>query len=440
MARSGPFFQHHLRVSRVLSFLMMAVFAWSFWGHAEEDFDISDLEKNPNQPYSSVQVLARAMQLIRQDYVDQKKTDFKELTYSALRGMLSELDPHSEFMDPESFRGMQEDTKSEFGGIGVALSVKSNTLTIVSVLEGTPGFQAGLMPGDRILKVNGTSTDHIPLPQAANLLRGQVGDKIALTIYRPATRVTKDYHMTRVAIKVPSVKDVQILPVDQTDGRKIGYIRITQFNEPTATELGAALEKLKKQGMEALLLDLRYNPGGLLNSAVDVCSYFLPPNTLVVSTDGRTPSREYYTTDSAGAYRELPMAILVNYASASGSEIVAGALKDLKHAVLVGETTFGKGSVQSVVALPDGSAIRLTTAKYYTPSRTLIHEHGVSPNIRIPLSYDEETTLLQSRRSGDSTLTGRGPASPNDPQINRAIDALVGYMIFQNRTGLRTST
>ena len=199
-------------------------------------------------------------------------------------------------------------------------------------------------------------------------------------------------------------------------------MRITQFNEPTATELANTLNTLEKDGMEALVLDLRYNPGGLLGSAVDVCGEFLEPNTLIVSTEGRTPSREYRTATTSTSQREYPIVVLTNYASASGSEIVAGALKDLGRALLVGETTFGKGSVQSVVSLPDGSAARLTTAKYFTPSRKLIHEHGVSPHIRATLTHEQETALLRSRRKGEESSTP--PRPPADPQLDRAVDAL----------------
>ncbi|MEO6848127.1 MAG: S41 family peptidase, partial [Chthoniobacterales bacterium] len=309
-------------------------------------------------PYEDIQVFARALQLIRQDYVNEKKIGYRDLIYSALRGMLSELDPHSQFMEPKDFKGMQEDTKSEFGGLGVMVDTKNGVLTVVTPLEDTPGFAAGIQPGDQILKINGKSTERMTVNEAVEMLRGEPGQKVTLTTLRPASKEIKDYELTRVVIKVPSVKDARILPADKTNGKRVGYLRLTQFNEPTASEMAKELDKLEKKGMDALVIDLRYNPGGLLNSAVDVCGQFLPPNTKVVSNEGRADSmqREYRTTTSPSKKRTYPIAILVNYASASGSEIVAGALKDLHRAVLVGETTFGKGSVQSVVSLPDGSA------------------------------------------------------------------------------------
>jgi len=383
--------------------------------------------KSDESVYEQLQLITRAMQLIRQDYVDESKTDYSDLAHNALRGMLDELDPHSQFMDAKNFKNMQEDTRSEFGGLGVVVTERSGVLTVINPMEDTPGFKAGLLPGDQILKINGESTDKLDVNTAIEKLRGQPGESVSLTIRRPSNGEIKDYELVREVIKVPSVKDAQILPSRLPSTARLGYVRITQFNEPTASELSAALDKLEKQGMEALVLDLRHNPGGLLGSAVDVCGQFLPPNTLVVFTEGRTPSREYRTSSKPAPVRKYPLVVLTNYASASGSEIVAGALKDLDRALVVGETTFGKGSVQSVIALPDGSAARLTTAKYFTPGRKLIHEHGVSPHIRATLTDKEETDLLRSRRERED------PSKPGsliwDPQLERAVDALQGSLL-----------
>jgi carboxyl-terminal processing protease len=386
---------------------------------------------DPESPYEQLQLLARTMQLIRQDYVDESKTGYKDLAYSALRGMLDRLDPHSQFMEPKNFKNMQEDTKSEFGGLGVVVGRKAGIVTIVTPMEDSPGFLAGLLPGDQILKINDESTEKISLAEAVDKLRGEVGEKVTLTINRPATGEVKDYELTRAVIKVASVKDAQILPSRTPGDARIGYVRITQFNEPTAAELSSALDKLEKKGMDGLVLDLRHNPGGLLGSAVDVCGQFLPPNTLVVFTEGRTPSREYRTTSRNTPYRKYPLVVLTNYASASGSEIVAGALKDLNRALVVGETTFGKGSVQSVVSLPDGSAARLTTAKYFTPGRRMIHENGVSPHIRATLSYNDEADLIRARRLREDPTE---PASfVWDPQLERAVDALQGGLLHAKK-------
>ncbi len=383
--------------------------------------------------YENLTVFTRALQLIRQDYVDANKIAYRDLTYSALRGMLGSLDPHSQFMEPTDFRDMQNETRSEFGGLGIVVSTKDGVLTVVSPMEDSPGFRAGISPGDQILRINGTTTEKMSLQDAINLLRGEPGQKVTLTIFRPSSKETKDYVLQREIIKVASVKDAKILDQSITGNFKIGYVRITQFNEPTAQELDQKLNELQSQGMQALVVDLRYNPGGLLNSAVDVCGLFLPAKTMVVYTEGRDASqrREYYTSKNEKSRPSFPVVLLINSGSASGAEIVAGALKDLNRAILVGETTFGKGSVQSVIQLPDGSALRLTTAKYYTPSKQVIHEKGITPNIKAALTVDQERALLLRHRDG---LLSPGEQTfvneQKDPQLDRAVDALKGAMIY----------
>jgi carboxyl-terminal processing protease len=383
--------------------------------------------------YENLTVFTRALQLIRQDYVDPNKIGYKDLTYSALRGMLSSLDPHSQFMEPTDFRDMQDETRSEFGGLGIVVSTKDGVLTVVSPMEDTPGFRAGILPGDQILRINGITTEKMSLQDAIDLLRGDPGQKVTLTIYRPSNKETKDYVLQREIIKVASVKDAKMLDQSLSGNFKIGYLRITQFNEPTAQELSQKLNELQAQGMQALIVDLRYNPGGLLTSAVDVCGLFLPPKTMVVYTEGRDASqrREYDTSKNEKQRPNFPMVLLVNGGSASGSEIVAGALKDLNRAILVGETTFGKGSVQSVIQLPDGSALRLTTAKYYTPSKQVIHEKGITPNIKASLSPDQERALILRRRDGLlSPDEQKFVSEQKDTQLDRAVDALKGVMIY----------
>ena len=388
--------------------------------------------------YASIAVFARALQLVRQDYVDEKKVSYEELTHAAMRGMLGNLDPHSQFMEPKDFKGMQDDTNSRFGGLGVVVSQRDGNLIIVSPMEDTPGFKAGLLPNDQIIKIDGQATEKMDLNEAINLLRGEPGQKVTLTILRAATKEIKDFTIVRENIKVASVKDAKILPAELGGEFKIGYARITQFNVPTAEDLGRKLDELEKNGMQGLVLDLRYNPGGLLNSAVDVAGQFLPPKTLVVSTEGRvaSQSRAYRTADTAKQRPRYPLAILINGGSASGSEIVAGALKDLNRAILVGETTFGKGSVQSVIQLQDGSAMRLTTAKYYTPSKQVIHEHGVAPTIRATFTPEQERQLMLQRREDASVDPERKElANFHDTQLERAVDALKGVMIYAERTG-----
>ena len=410
-----------------------AVFVFLGLLHA---FSAVALEPDEDSAYANIQIFTRALQLIRQDYVDGKKVSYHDLTYSAMRGMLSSLDPHSQFMEADDFKSMQDDTNSEFDGLGMNVTVKDGVITVVSPMEDTPAFKAGLLPGDQILKIDGSSTEKMELSDAIHLLHGEPGQKITLTIYRPSTKELKDYPIERAIIKVDSIKDAKLLDPALTGEFKIGYARITQFNKPTAEDLDKKLDELEAKGMQALVLDLRYNPGGLLNSAVDVAGLFLPPRTVVVSTEGRAASQKHsYATDEKTKQRKYPVAILINGSSASGAEIVAGALKDLNRAILVGETTFGKGSVQSVIQMPDGSALRLTTAKYYTPSKQVIHEHGVSPNIRATFTADQDRQLLLQRRD-DSSAEDSKAVNPNfrDTQLERAADALKGVMIYADKS------
>ncbi|PYJ76898.1 MAG: carboxyl-terminal protease [Verrucomicrobia bacterium] len=389
--------------------------------------------KENDNGYSQISIFAKAIELIRQDYVDGNKTGYHDLITAALKGMLSSLDPHSQFMDPDDFRDMQEDTRSRFNGLGIEVSMKNGLPTVVTAMEDTPAARAGILSGDQILKINGISTERMDLQDAINILRGPTGRKVTLTLLRPSTKEIKDYALERAEIKVQSVKGARLLEAELTGPFKIGYIRLIQFNEPTAEELSKALDELQKQGMQALILDLRNNPGGLLNSAVDVCAQFLPPNTKVVSTQGRVASQQHdYSTSGARKERpNFPMAVLINEASASGAEIAAGALKDLHRAILVGETTFGKGSVQNVMQLPDGSAVRFTTAKYYTPGRQVIQGNGVTPNIRVTMTPEQERALFALRNAENvKPEDEKSIIKAKDPQMLRAIDALKGVMIY----------
>jgi carboxyl-terminal processing protease len=383
--------------------------------------------------YAQISIFAKALELIRQDYVDQNKTSYHDLINAAMKGMLSSLDPHSQFMDPDDFRDMQDDTRSRFNGLGIEVSMKNGLPTVITAMEDTPAAKAGVLSGDQILRINGISTERMDLQDAINVLRGPAGAKITLTLLRPSTKEIKEYTMQRAEVKIQSVKGARLLDPELTGPFKIGYIRLVQFNEPTADELSKAIDELQKQGMQALILDLRNNPGGLLNSAVDVCAQFLPPNTKVVSTQGRVASQQHdYSTSGAKKERpNFPMVLLINEGSASGAEIVAGALKDLHRAVLVGETTFGKGSVQNVMQLPDGSAVRFTTAKYYTPSKQVIQGNGVTPNIRVAMTAEQERSLFALRNAGDMKPEDeKSIIRTKDPQMLRAIDALKGVMIY----------
>lgn len=389
---------------------------------AQEDEDVS--------PYKEMKTMARAIELIRQDYVDGDKTGYEDLVYSALRGMLEELDPHSDFMDPKDFKGMQEDTRSEFGGLGVVVGMKNDRLTIVAPMEGTPGFRAGLLPGDVLLEIDGRSAEKMTLRDAVDKLRGEPGTLVKLAVGREGETEPLRFEVEREVIKVPSVRGAKVL---EGGGPRIGYVRVTQFSEPTGKEFARALNDLEKQGIGALVLDLRFNPGGLLGSAVEVAGEFLPGGALVAYTEGRSAAaeRRYLAPGKGRKPRDYPVAVLVNGSSASGAEIVAGALKDTGRALVVGETTFGKGSVQSVVSLPDGSALRMTTAKYFTPGQQPIHEKGVAPHLIAAMSAEDEARLLALRRQEDLPAgTGeKDPGTVEDLPLQRAVDALRGALL-----------
>jgi carboxyl-terminal processing protease len=399
--------------------------------------EVQPAKTKEDNGYSQIAIFAKALELIRQDYVDENKTSYHDLVNAAMKGMLSSLDPHSQFMDPNDFRDMQDDTRSRFNGLGIEVSMKNGLPTVVTAMEDTPAARAGILSGDQILRINSMSTERMDLQDAINILRGPTGAKVSLTLLRPSTKEIKEYALQRAEIKIQSVKGARLLPPELTGAFRIGYIRLIQFNEPTAEDLSEAIDDLQKQGMQALIFDLRNNPGGLLNSAVDVCSQFLPPNTKVVSTQGRVPSQQHdYSTSSVSKPRpNFPMVLLINEGSASGAEIVAGALKDLRRAVLVGETTFGKGSVQNVLQLPDGSAVRFTTAKYYTPSRQVIQGNGVTPNIRVGMTAEQERALYALRNAGNVKPDDETKIiKTKDPQMLRAIDALKGVMIYAQQS------
>lgn len=357
--------------------------------------------------------------------------------------MLGQLDPHSHFMDPNSFQRMQDNTRSitHFGDLGVVISTKNKMLTIVSAYVNTPASRAGVHSGDQILKIDGKSTESIGVDEAIEMLQGEPGQSVKLTVLRPSTRDVLDFTLVREVIRIPSVKGTRMLPTSETGGHKIGYIYLVQFNSPTADYLDEEITRLEREGLEGLVLDLRNNPGGLLDSAIDVCSLFLGGDQIVVYTEGRKESQRkiYRTAPDPEHVRTFPLVILTNGGSASGAEIVAGALKDLNRAVIVGETTFGKGSVQSVIQLRDDSAVKLTTAKYYTPSRQQIHEVGITPHILATLTAEEENALDMQRNREEYTDEEMATvANVRDSQLDRAVDALQGLLIYRTEVAQKT--
>jgi carboxyl-terminal processing protease len=314
-------------------------------------------------------------------------------------------------------------------------------------MEDSPGFRAGILPGDQIIKINGKSAAHFDFDDAVKQLRGEPDTSVQLTIRRPSNDQVKDYDLKRANIKVNTVKDINDKDQFPLGPDGIGYLRLTQFGEKTSDDMDKALKKLTDQGMKAMILDLRENPGGLLEQAGQVCEKFLPRGTLIVTTEGRgTTTKSFYRANGHGKRIDMPVVVLVNGDSASASEIVAGCLQDcqnLSHAIIVGEQTFGKGSVQSILPLPDGSALKLTTAKYYTPSHKVIHQHGITPDIVVPMSQEDEQNLSLRHMPGAMDVLDDKErelvASVRDRQLERAMDLLKGILLYAQRSPTRVA-
>ena len=389
--------------------------------------------------YPNMKLFSEVMEKVRRDYVDGTNLTYQDLVYGALKGMINELDPHSEFLDPDKYKDLQSDTEGHFGGLGIVIAMKDNFVTVVAPMEDTPGFKAGILSGDRIIKINGKSTENMTLPDAVKLLRGDPNTDVSMSLFRPSSNQVKDYKLTRAVITVDMVKDINGKKEFPLGENKIGYIRLVQFGEKTSDDLEVAINKLKSQGMQALVIDLRWNPGGLLDQAVEVCEKFLPRGQLIVSTEGRNSSQDsrHRASGRGDELHGMPIVVLVNLGSASASEIVSGCLQDLHRAIILGEKTFGKGSVQSIIPLDDGSALRLTTAKYYTPSHKVIHEVGITPNIIVPTTEEEDRDIrLQLTPGGVESLDDKERErmkSAHDPQLERATDLLKGIMLYTDR-------
>lgn len=396
-------------------------------------------ESDPkNDIYRQLRLFSLVLERVRQDYVDGGDLSYQDLIYGALRGMLSTLDPHSEFLDPKRYEGLKEDTEGQFGGVGIQVGLRGGFLTVIAPMDDTPASRAGILSGDQIVKINGRNAEGMNQNEAVRQLRGEPGTEVTITVRRPSTGAERDLPLEREKIRVDTVRDISGQGEYPLGADKIGYVRLSQFGESTQKELSAALKALEKKGAQGLVLDLRDNPGGLLDQAAMVCEKFVPARTPIVSTEGRDPSeRREYRATSRDKHLELPLVVLVNGGSASASEIVAGCLQDLERAVIVGEQTFGKGSVQSVIPLMDGSALRLTTAKYYTPSHKVIHEKGITPDIIVPMSAEETQAAFNSRQAGYiETLEPdqrEAALSATDPQLDRAMDLLKGITLFTKR-------
>jgi len=354
--------------------------------------------RSSDKTYEQLNLLVDVLSYIQENYVEE--ADTQQLIYGAASGMVHTLDPFSQFMEPGVNREIKAETEGQFGGIGIRLVMKDDWLTVLTPLPGTPAYRLGLLPNDRIVEIDGESAKDLQVTDALEKLRGARGTKVKVTVMRWPDReaseeagVTKTFEITRENIKIESVQQRKL-------ESGIGYLRISEFSAHTLEDFRAAMERLAKEGISGLILDLRYNPGGLLTAAVDVASSFLGGNKLVVYTQGRRPdSRQEFRSDAQAPYQDLPLIVLVNESSASGAEIIAGAMQDHGRALLVGSRTYGKASVQSVIPLPDSSGLRLTIARYYTPNGRSIQRDekkktgGITPDMDIQVARDVEGRL-----------------------------------------------
>ncbi len=324
--------------------------------------------------YEALKPLMEVYSLIQDSYVDEEKTDPKKLIEGAMKGMVGTLDPFSQYMDVQSYKDMGDDTKAQFGGLGIEISVKDGQLVVVAPFEDTPAYKAGIKAGDKIMKIESDSTDGIEIMDAVHKLRGTPGTSVTITIQRGLEPKWKDVTIVRDIIKVKTVRYNII-------GEDVGYIRINEFMGDASDTVGKALELFNKKDIKKLIIDLRDNPGGLLDAAVEITDYFLPNDTLIVYTQGRQKEKETRFKAKNSELFKGKIVVLINRGSASASEILAGALQDWDRAILVGEKSFGKGSVQTIIPLSDNSALRMTIAQYMTPKGRKIHGVGIDPDI-----------------------------------------------------------
>jgi carboxyl-terminal processing protease len=399
---------------RVLLFILAAVLLSMYAG-------VVMAKRSPfqNETYENLKVFTEVLSYVEANYVEE--VDPNKLVQGAIRGMLRTLDPHSSFMPPEVYREMQIETEGRFGGLGIEITIRDDILTVVSPIEGTPAFRAGIEPGDQIVKVDGESTKDMSLVDAVKKLRGPEGSAVTISILRKDFAEPKDFTLTRAVIQIKSVRWKK-LPDD------IGYIKLRSFQKTTADELADALQDLEEQRVRALVLDLRNNPGGLLEQAITVSDEFLEPGKLIVYTKGRLAGQNMkgFSKNDRAHIAEF-MVILINEGSASASEIVAGALQDLGRATVMGTQSFGKGSVQTIIPLSDGSGLRLTTAKYFTPKGREIQGKGITPDIiveeaKTPQAEDEQGKPTPPRNRRQIALPGDDLS--DDLQLQKAVDFL----------------
>lgn len=391
---------------------------------------------DPDIFYQDFEELINIIKEIQNKYVDE--VGLRALLMNAYKGMLAGLDPYSQFIDSKNLEELKIETEGEFDGLGIEVIIKDGFLRVLTPIVDSPAFRAGVYIGDVIIKIDGKSTKNISIREAIEMLRGKTHTEVTITVIHEGESEPVDITIERAKIHLNSTRGTRIVDEEA----KIGYIAITSFQDNTTDDLDVAVKELEEQGMESLVLDLRFNPGGLLNIAVDMADKFIKKG-LIVSTKGRHKSQHHeYKAHRSKTYKNFPLIILVNNGSASASEIVAGAVKDHKRGLLLGTKTFGKGSVQSLIPIKNKkSALKLTTAKYYTPSGAMIHGVGIEPDIKVNLTRKEvrglHRHLARVNAADIRTKNGKEPLEINDDeekfvdaQLSRAIDVLKGISVY----------
>jgi carboxyl-terminal processing protease len=403
--------------------------------------DIGIAAPNSSEAYKELNLFGEVFEDVRADYAG--KVDDDQLIESAINGMLTSLDPHSNYLNTKNFDDMKVQTRGEFGGLGIEVSMENGLVKVVSPIDDTPASRAGLKPGDMITQIDGQPVQGMTLPQAVEKMRGPINSDIKLTIQRKG-RDPFDVKLTRATIRIQSVRSHLV-------GDDIGYIRITSFNEQTDVGLSNAMKNIKQQAgnkLRGIVLDLRNNPGGLLDQAVAVSDAFLDKGEIVSTRGRRADDAQRYDARPGDIAAGLPVAVLINGGSASASEIVAGALQDHHRAILLGTRSFGKGSVQTIIPLPGHGAMRLTTARYYTPSGRSIQAKGIEPDIIVEAAKIESPPDKQGAKVADASDaktddSGDDDASSSvdpmimgtaaDYQLTRAVDMLRGMALYNGR-------
>ncbi len=372
--------------------------------------------KQSEDEYKYLRMFTDVLRIIKENYVEPVST--KDLIYGALNGMTKSLDPFSSFFTPKQYESFKQETQGEFGGVGIEIGMEKGRPVVISPIEGTPAFKAGIKPGDVILEIDGEDTSNMSLIDVVQRIRGKVGTKVQLTIQRKGMEKPLKIELERALIRIESVR--------WTTLGDVGYIKLSQFNENVSVQVEKALKELTSKRVKGIILDLRNDPGGLLSEAVNVADLFLPEGKLVVYTKGRKgETQKYFARRKPVVPDDLPVIVLINKGSASASEIVAGALQDYKRAIILGEKSFGKASVQNIIPLEDGSALKLTVAYYYTPLGRLIHKKGIVPDVQVAMDEKQEEALQEAIRQ--KKLEGKSGLillPEKDPQLSKAIELI----------------